>query len=158
MLSTVKKDDTHEDKEIQALNHPFDMDVHYRSLDNFFEKVYLSTTTASKIKYFLIILSLAIANSSDATEILFISFTLSDPTFKSTMLKDGNGGIVAASVFSGMLVGGSFIGTFSDKYGRKPTLLIGLLMNALGGGCSAISPNVFCLILTRFVAGVGIGE
>lgn len=133
----------------------------HRSLDDFLDKAYVAHPSSSKFWYYIVILSLAIGNSSDASEILFISFTLSDPTFESEMLKNdvaGNGGMVAASVFLGMLVGGSLIGSFSDKYGRKPTLLFGLIVNSLAGALSAFSPNVESLTVVRFIAGIGIGK
>ena len=133
----------------------------YRSIDEFLDESYSATSSGYRIFYYLMIISMGIANSSDATEILFISFILSDPSFEQDILKNdvaGNGGIVAASVFCGMLIGGAFTGTFSDKYGRKPTLLCGLLVNSLMGAFSAISPNVEFLTFTRFITGTGIGQ
>ena len=53
-------------------------------------------------------LSLGVANSSDASEILCLSYILSDPSFEATMLKDmlWQAGLLAGSVFLGMLLGG----------------------------------------------------
>ena len=68
----------------------------------------------NKLAYHLIILSLGLANASDASEILCLSYLLSDLNFQYDILKSGgiNGGghsesgLIAASVFIGMLSGG----------------------------------------------------
>src|SRR5210317_585611 len=56
-------------------------------------------------KYWGIILSCGIANSSDASEILCLSYILSDEVFASTILEHTpwKGGLLAAAVFLGML-------------------------------------------------------
>ena len=56
-----------------------------------------------------------------------------------------------------MLVGGIVSGSFCDRTGRRPTLLLGLGINSLAGLASALSPNVAALCLFRFLAGLGIG-
>jgi MFS family permease len=120
---------------------------------------------------------LGIANSSDASEILCLSYILSDNDFQNQMLRrqqqqpeqnindqhddgsgdGGGGGFLAAAVFLGMLIGGLLVGTTSDWLGRKPVLLFGLCGNALAGLASSMAPNVQILTLLRCIAGLGIG-
>ena len=140
---------------------PNDDEPPSRSLDAFLETAYINDNSTSIIKwqYWIIMLSLGVANSSDASEILCLSYILSDASFQDTMLQDTawRAGLLAGSVFLGMLLGGLFIGTLGDWFGRKPMLLVGLLCNCIAGILSAVCQNVIQLSLVRMVAGVGIG-
>jgi MFS family permease len=104
-------------------------------------------------------LSLGVANSSDASEILCLSYILSDASFEETILRDTpwRAGLLAGSVFLGMLLGGLFIGTLGDWVGRKPILVFGLICNSVAGILSSFSQSVFQLSVARCVAGLGIG-
>jgi MFS family permease len=175
---------------------------HQQTLDSFLELAYQSSKLKQQQqqqqpshkcsnsswlhqwKYWCIILSLGIANSSDASEILCLSYILSDNDFQKHMLRrsqqqpqeeeqgdqfhddqqqsdasggGGDGGFLAAAVFLGMLIGGLMVGTTSDWVGRKPVLLLGLCGNALAGIVSSMAPNVEVLIVLRCLAGLGIG-
>lgn len=55
---------------------------------------------------------------------------------------------------TGMLV----FGPLSDKYGRKPPLLVGLALYAVGSTACAVSPSVHLLIAARVVQAVGAGS
>lgn len=129
-----------------------------RTLDEFLETAFQQTLIGyQQWKYWCIMLSLGVANSSDASEILCLSYILSDADFKEYMLQGRSGGTLAAAVFFGMLVGGLFIGTLGDWFGRKPMLLVGLSCNVLAGLLSALAPSVWTMSLLRCIAGVGIG-
>jgi MFS family permease len=152
MKDTAKDDLVHEKQEQQP----------QRSLDEFLENAYESENHHGPIvgwKYWAIMLSLGVANSSDASEILCISYILSDDTFASTILYDASwrAGLVASAVFLGMLLGGLCLGTLGDWVGRKPILLLGLCVNAVAGILSAGATNVYTLSLLRCLSGVGIG-
>jgi len=108
-------------------------------------------------RYWCLMLTLGVANSSDATEILCISYILADPVFQKTVQKDHGAGLLAAAVFLGMLLGGLLVGTMGDWMGRKPTLLLGLVCNALSGILFSLAPNFYVLSFLRCVAGFGIG-
>ena len=115
-----------------------------------------------KLSYHIIILALGLANASDASEILCLSYLLSDANFQDTILSDDGdhhvkGGIIASSVFFGMLTGGLVVGALGDALGRRPSLLFGLLTNAIAGMVSAASTNAYNLAFIRLIAGVGIG-
>eukprot|EP00977_Amphora_coffeiformis_P023145 scaffold12240_cov170-Amphora_coffeaeformis.AAC.9 len=108
-------------------------------------------------QYWIIFLSLGVANSSDATEILCLSYILADEKFKQEFLQDKDGGNLAAAVFLGMLVGGLWVGTAGDVYGRRPILLMGCLLNTTAGISAAFTSHLTLLTACRLVAGLGIG-
>jgi MFS transporter, VNT family, synaptic vesicle glycoprotein 2 len=110
-------------------------------------------------RYWLIYLSLGIANSSDASEILCLSYILSIPQFDDHILHHTawRAGLLAATVFMGMLIGGLVVGGASDSLGRQPLLVTGLAVNSIAGLISAASTDVYLLSACRFIAGLGIG-
>jgi len=55
---------------------------------------------------------------------------------------------------AGNVVGSTFLGWFSDKYGRKPTMVIGLFGSALGYALLVFSTSVWQVIGARFLAGI----
>ena len=130
------------------------------------------------------LLALCISNSSDATEILMLSYLLANPTFRQDIFTNNHDNLdsnnldennsnqnidsnmegaeyLAASMFLGMLLGGTLIGLFSDSFlGRRPSLLLGLCTNCTAGMLSSfpfLSPTYVELTRWRFLAGVGIG-
>ena len=50
-----------------------------------------------------------------------------------------------------------FSGVFSDRYGRKPVLLLGISVFCLGGMLTLFARNIDMLILARYIQGAGIG-
>ena len=68
----------------------------------------------------------AVCNIRDATEILALSYVLGlggKRDFASEIL------CLLVLVFLGMLLGGGVVGVFGDMYGRKRSLLSGLILN-----------------------------
>ncbi len=46
-------------------------------------------------------------------------------------------------------------GRLSDRFGRKPLLLIGLALHSVGSILAAVPPNIFALIAARLIQGTG---
>ncbi len=46
-------------------------------------------------------------------------------------------------------------GRLSDRFGRKPLLLIGLVLHSVGSILAAVPPNIFALIAARLIQGTG---
>ena len=70
----------------------------------------------------------------------------------------------ATALLVGVIVGGYALtqavlqvpfGTMSDKIGRKPTLVLGLLIFLVGSVVSAISTDIYMLMVGRFLQGAG---
>jgi len=151
--------------------------VNYRSIDDFLSELYVYKHRAyygsrkrrllrSCCEIPLPLLALCIANSSDATEILMLSYLLADSRFREDMFSEDSSSsmegaeYLASSIFVGMLIGGTVLGFLSDRIGRRPALLLGLLTNSVAGMCSSLpifAPSFVSLTMWRFVAGVGIG-
>jgi VNT family MFS transporter (synaptic vesicle glycoprotein 2) len=96
-----------------------------------------------------------------------LSYLLADSKFREDMFSGDassssmeGADYLASSIFVGMLFGGIILGFVSDRIGRRPALLLGLLTNSVAGMCSSLSilaPSLVQLTIWRFIAGVGIG-
>jgi len=73
-----------------------------------------------------------------------------DPT--SVQLK-----LLLASAFIGMFVGAAFLGTLADRIGRRKAFLFNLIWYSVWSLVGAFAPNATFLIISRFLAGVGVG-
>jgi MFS family permease len=130
-----------------------------RTLDAFLEEAYDDDTNGIKWRFWIVMLSLGVANSSDASEILCLSYILSDAQFQYSILENQayRASMLASAVFFGMLIGGLFVGTLGDQLGRHPMLMVGLICNSVAGILSAFAANVWQLSALRCIAGLGIG-
>lgn len=98
-----------------------------------------------------------------------LSYLLADSRFREDMMfsEDSSSSssmkgaeYLASSIFVGMLIGGTVLGFLSDRIGRRPALLLGLLTNAIAGASSSLpifTPSLVQLTIWRFIAGIGIG-
>ena len=60
-------------------------------------------------------------------------------------------------VFVGQMIGASGWGTFSDKYGRKKSMVMCAIYTVFYGVLSAFSPNYAWLLVLRTLVGIGVG-
>jgi len=93
---------------------------------------------------------------ADAMQVLSIGF--SAPSIAATFgisipqaLKTGT------FFFTGMLLGAFVFGRLADRIGRRPVLLVTVLIDACAGVASAFAPDFGWLLLLRFITGVGVG-
>ncbi|UVS81994.1 MFS transporter [Actinokineospora sp. UTMC 2448] len=75
-----------------------------------------------------------------------------DFAFDGTALK-----LMLASAFVGQFFGSIFLGRFADHYGRRRAFMLNLGIYSFFTLLGALAPNAAWLIVTRFIAGVGIG-
>jgi MFS family permease len=67
------------------------------------------------------------------------------------------GGILTSILLLGWAAGGILFGRIADRIGRKRTLLLTMLLYALGTAACAGAVNIWMLIVFRVVASLGIG-
>ncbi|XP_071348657.1 synaptic vesicle glycoprotein 2C [Trachinotus anak] len=96
------------------------------------------------------------ANASDAVEILCVSFLL--PTARcDLLLSSSDMGLLTASIFLGMMVGGYMWGYLADRRGRRRVLVVSLTVNGLFGSLASLAPRFWLFLLLRFISGIGVG-
>jgi MFS family permease len=66
-------------------------------------------------------------------------------------------GILSSVLLLGWAAGGILFGQVADRLGRTRTLLLTMLLYALGTALCALAPNLWALIAFRVVASLGIG-
>ena len=63
--------------------------------------------------------------------------------------------ITGTVYFIGMAIGQLFYGVLADRFGRRPVLLLGVGVYAVGALASALAPGLGVLLAARFVWGLG---
>ncbi len=66
-------------------------------------------------------------------------------------------GILTSVLLLGWAVGGVFFGRLADRIGRTRTLLLTMLLYAVGTAACAFVPNIWWLLVCRIIASLGIG-
>lgn len=66
-------------------------------------------------------------------------------------------GVMLASVFVGMLIGGLAFGHLADRWGRRPSVIAAMACIALFAILSGLAASAWQVILLRLLMGVGIG-
>ncbi|CAM0875774.1 unnamed protein product [Alopecurus aequalis] len=94
--------------------------------------------------------------ASESMEVMLLSFV--GPLVREEWkISAQDESLLSSVVFVGMLIGSCAWGFVSDKYGRRTALLFSTLFTTGMGFMSALSPNYLCLMVLRFLVGVGLG-
>jgi len=72
-------------------------------------------------------------------------------------LSSGMHGVATASALYGTVVGALFGGRPTDRFGRKPTLILIGILYMLSAIWSSLAPDVYSFIAARVIGGLGIG-
>lgn len=88
---------------------------------------------------------------------IFLSSTIGT-TLKAQYGFDGTAlKLLLASTFLGMFIGSAALGSLADRIGRRRAFLLNLLWFSGWTLIGAFSPNPWFLVVTRFLAGIGVG-
>lgn len=115
----------------------------------------LSQSNLSSFQRNLLLLT-GLVWTAESMEMLLLSFISNDLrcTFNISSISVA---LLTTSVGIGMILGNLLLGTYSDRRGRKPSILVSTFCTGLFGIISAASPNYIVLLLARFGVGFGIG-
>lgn len=84
-----------------------------------------------------------------------LGLTLGSPEAKSATLQWN--GIMSSILLLGWAAGGILFGRVCDRIGRSKTLMLTMVLYAVGTALCAIAPNIWVLMLFRIIASLGIG-
>ncbi|MCS3780383.1 MFS transporter [Tsukamurella ocularis] len=87
----------------------------------------------------------------------FLAATIATVLKKDFALGQDELKVLLASAFIGQFIGALFMGRLADRYGRRTAFMINLALYSAMSLAGAFSPNAAFLVVTRFVAGIGIG-
>ncbi|KAG9268274.1 solute carrier family 22 member 7b.1 [Astyanax mexicanus] len=109
-----------------------------------------------------------LTNSSNSTELPVVQcqngWVYDNSTFKSTLASEWNlvcdkksmNKATATIFFSGVMVGAAIFGSLSDRFGRKPMLMVSFISAAFFSVVSAFSTSYIMFAVMRFFTGMGI--
>ncbi|SCU75429.1 Metabolite transport protein YceI [Cupriavidus necator] len=93
---------------------------------------------------------------ADAMQVLSIGFTA--PSIASTFGIPVPTALQTGTMFFvGMLIGAFAFGRLADRIGRRPVLMMAVVIDAICGVASAFAPDFQWLLLLRFLTGIGVG-
>jgi DHA1 family bicyclomycin/chloramphenicol resistance-like MFS transporter len=69
----------------------------------------------------------------------------------------GAAGLTLSLFMAGFAISPFFYGPFADRHGRRPLLLIGLLLFSIGGLAASLAPSIGVLLAARLIQGAGAG-
>ena len=84
-----------------------------------------------------------------------LGLTIGSPEAKAATLQWT--GILTSVLLIGWAIGGVIFGKVADRIGRTKTLMLTMLLYALGTALCAFAPNIWILLICRIVASLGIG-
>jgi MFS family permease len=84
-----------------------------------------------------------------------LGLTIGSPAAKAATLQWT--GILTSVLLVGWAIGGILFGQVADRIGRTRTLMLTMLLYALGTAACAFAPNLWVLMIFRIVASLGIG-
>ena len=94
----------------------------------------------------------------DFYDLLLLTYVVATTPLKSDLgLTDPDVSLVLGIGLAFTAVGGLFGGALSDKYGRKPLLMLTILIYSIGTLLSGFSVGFWTLLIPRAITGFGVG-
>ena len=115
----------------------------------------IQTAGVGKFQYRLFVI-FGLVWLADAMQVLSIGF--SAPSSAKTVGKTVPEALQTGTFFFiGMLIGGFVFGRLADRIGRRPVLMMAVVIDAFAGVASAFAPEFAWLLVLRFITGIGVG-
>ena len=95
-------------------------------------------------------------NALDGFDILVIAFVAPEIA-QQWKLSPETVGLLLSAGLAGMTAGSLLLSPLADRYGRRPAILLSLVVTSLGMVASAFTDDLLQLIAARFITGLGIG-
>ena len=113
----------------------------------------IQTAGVGKFQYRLFVI-FGLVWLADAMQVLSIGF--SAPSIAKTFGKTVPEALQTGTFFFiGMLIGAFVFGRLADRIGRRPVLMMAVVIDAFAGVASAFAPEFAWLLVLRFIIGVG---
>ncbi|WP_052207455.1 MFS transporter [Sinomonas humi] len=94
-------------------------------------------------------------NMTDGFDLFLIGFAL--PHLPKDFASASEKGVIISLALVGMGIGAIFLARLADRFGRRSTVLCGLLVNLVGLVVSTLAVNQVMLMTGRFITGLGVG-
>ncbi|GAB2489621.1 MFS transporter [Comamonas humi] len=115
----------------------------------------IQTAGVGKFQYRLFVI-FGLVWLADAMQVLSIGF--SAPSIAKTFGKTVPEALQTGTFFFiGMLIGAFVFGRLADRIGRRPVLMMAVVIDACCGVASAFAPEFAWLLFLRFLTGIGVG-
>ncbi len=115
----------------------------------------IQTAGVGKFQYRLFVI-FGLVWLADAMQVLSIGF--SAPSIAKTFGKTVPEALQSGTFFFiGMLIGAFVFGRLADRIGRRPVLMMAVVIDAFAGVASAFAPEFAWLLVLRFITGIGVG-
>lgn len=115
----------------------------------------IQTAGVGKFQYRLFVI-FGLVWLADAMQVLYIGF--SAPSIAKTFGKTVPEALQTGTFFFiGMLIGAFVFGRLADRIGRRPVLMMAVVIDAFAGVASAFAPEFAWLLVLRFITGIGVG-
>lgn len=109
-----------------------------------------------RVRQIIVIAMCVLLNALDGFDVLSISFA--SPGIAAEWGIDRAAlGIVLSMELIGMAVGSILLGNVADRWGRRPTMLLCLVVMGVGMGLAVTASGVTILTVYRLITGLGIG-
>lgn len=115
----------------------------------------MNNKTMNSFQWFVIGICILL-NVIDGFDVLVMAFTASSVSSEWGLSGAELGALLSAGLF-GMGAGSLFLAPWADKIGRRPLILLCLLICAVSITCSSFVHNATQLGIMRFITGLGIG-
>src|SRR6476646_1187540 len=95
----------------------------------------------------------------DFYDLLLLSFVISTTTLRQDLaLSQQDVGVLLGTALAFTAVGGFIGGALGDRYGRKPLLMVTILVYSVGTLLSGMATGMWTLFLARAITGIGVGR